>query len=104
MLFSIPWCTQKEDRKMSRLQSAWREGTSAGAHLEGSLRRAGGLVRCVLCCFDGIEDVLIGGGSVHGTAYQLIPTGVPLDPRKWYRRGLQRPPCLQLSPLTSRFI
>ena len=86
---------------MSRLQSAWRESASAGAHLEGSLRRAGGLVRCILGCFDGTEDVLIGGGSIHGTAYQLIPTGVPLDPRKRHRTGLQRPPCLRLSPLTS---
>ena len=25
-------------------------------------------------------------GSVHSTAHQLIPTGVPLDPGRWYRR------------------
>lgn len=65
---------------MSRLQSASRKGASAGAHLEGRLRCASGLVSRVLRCSDGVEDILIGGGSIHCTAHQLIPAGIPLDP------------------------
>ena len=58
----------------------------ADTHLESSLRCSGGLVGCILGRFDGVEDVLVGSGSVHSTAHQLIPTGVPLDPGRWYRR------------------
>lgn len=71
---------------MSHLQSVLREGVTADTHLESSLRCSGGLVGCILGRFDGVEDVLIGSGSVHSTAHQLIPTGVPLDPGRWYRR------------------
>lgn len=57
-----------------------RKGASAGAHLQSRRGRAGGLVGGILSRFDGIEDVFIGGGGIHRTAHQLVPTGVPLDP------------------------
>ena len=71
---------------MSHLQSVLREGVTADTHLESSLRCSGGLVGRILSRFDGVEDVLVGSGSIHSTAHQLIPTGVPLDPGRWCRR------------------
>lgn len=78
----IPQGTEEENEKVRHLQiqSASREGASAGAHLEGRLGRSSGLVCGILGCFDGVEDVLIGGGRVHSSAHQFIRTGVPLDP------------------------
>lgn len=63
------------------------------------------LVGCILGCFDGVEDVLIGSGSVHSTAHQLIPTGVPLDPgRRTREEGSSSGLCLQPRPHCLPFI
>ncbi|KAL0613559.1 hypothetical protein AAY473_017030 [Plecturocebus cupreus] len=73
---------------MSHLHSECGEAAGTGAYLEGRLGCTGGPVGCILSRFDGVEDVLIGSGSIHGTAYQLIPAGVSLDPGRqgWFWR------------------
>lgn len=72
---------------MSHLHSECGEAAGTGAHLEGRFRCTGSPVGRVLGRFDGIEDVLIGGGGIHSTAHQLIPAGISLDPGRQGRLG-----------------
>lgn len=80
----------KKNKKVNSLQRASRKGAGADAHLKGRLGCSCGLVCCVLRRFDGVEDVLVGSGRIHGTAHQFICTGIPLDPGRQTREVLQQ--------------